>query len=72
MIYFYHKYHITLAHSTAYYPQGNGLVEYSNKILVNIINKLLEYMKKTWNQRLVNALWEDRLTTKKYTGASPY
>jgi len=25
MIDFYHKYHITLGHSTAYYPQGNGL-----------------------------------------------
>ena len=41
MIDFFHKYHITLGHSTAYYPQGNGLVESSNKCLVNIIKKLL-------------------------------
>ena len=46
MIDFCHKYHITLSHSTAYYPQGNGLAEYSNKSLVNIIKKLLEYNKK--------------------------
>jgi len=38
---FCHKYHITLGHSTAYYPQGNGLAESSNKSLINIIKKAL-------------------------------
>ena len=66
------KYHITLGQSAAYYPQGNGLVESSNKSLVNIIMKLLEENKKTWNKRLVNALWADRLTTKKSIGTSSY
>jgi hypothetical protein len=37
MIEFCSKYHITLGHSTAYYPEGNGLAESSNKSLVNII-----------------------------------
>eukprot|EP00253_Pinus_taeda_P006082 PITA_06082 len=37
MINFCHQYHISLGHSTAYYPQGNGLVESSNKSLVRII-----------------------------------
>eukprot|EP00253_Pinus_taeda_P023659 PITA_23659 len=32
MVNFCHKFHITLGHSTAYYPQGNGLAESSNKI----------------------------------------
>ena len=50
MIAFCHKYHITLGQSTAYYPQGNGLVESSNKSLANIIKKLLEENKKTWNK----------------------
>ena len=72
MIDFYNKYHISLGHSTAYYPQGNGLVESSCKILVNIIKKLLEDNKKTWNKRLVNALWEDRPTTNNSIGTSPY
>lgn len=49
------KYHITLGHSIAYYPQGNGLAESSNKILVNIIKKLLEDNKKIWNKNLVNS-----------------
>ena len=46
------KYHITLGHSTTYYPQGNGLAESSNKSLMNIIKKLLEDNKKTWNKKL--------------------
>jgi hypothetical protein len=41
MINFCHKFHITLGHSTAYYPQGNGLAESSNKSLINIIKKVL-------------------------------
>ena len=44
---FYHKYHISLNHSTAYYPQGNGLAESSNKSLVRIIRKLLEDNKRS-------------------------
>ena len=72
MITFCHKYHITLGHSTAYYPQGNGLAESSNKSLVNIIKKLLEDNKKTWNKNLVYALWANRLTTKNSIGTSPY
>lgn len=41
MVDFYNKYHILLGNSTAYYPQGNGLVESSNMSLVNSIKKLL-------------------------------
>src|ERR1700759_1159630 len=72
MISFFHKYHITLGHSTAYYPQGNGLAESSNKILINIIKKVLEENKKNWHKKIVNALWADRLTTKRSIGVSPY
>eukprot|EP00253_Pinus_taeda_P031651 PITA_31651 len=72
MINFCHKYHITLGHSTAYYPQGNGLAESSNKSLINIIKKVLEENKKSWHKKLVNALWADRLTTKRSIGTSPY
>ena len=67
-----HKYHIILGHSTAYYPQGNGLAESSNKILFNIIKNLLEDNKKLWHSKLVHALWADILTVKKSIGMSPY
>ena len=41
MVSFCQKYNIVLGHSTAYYPQGNGLAEYSNKRLISIIKKVL-------------------------------
>ena len=34
LINFCHQYHITLGHSTAYYLQGNGLANSSNKSIV--------------------------------------
>jgi len=46
MVEFCYKYHIQLGHSTAYYPQGNGLAESSNKSLMRIIKKLLQDNKK--------------------------
>eukprot|EP00253_Pinus_taeda_P026154 PITA_26154 len=67
-----HKFHITLGHSTAYYPQGNGLAESSNKSLINIIKKVLEENKKNWHRKLTNALWADGLSTKRSIGMSPY
>ena len=72
MINFYHKYHISLNHSTAYYPQGNGLAESSNKILVRIIKKLLEDNKREWNTKLKYALWADRINKKRAIGMPPF
>jgi transposase InsO family protein len=70
LIDFCNQYHIGLGHSTAYYPQGNGLAESSNKTLVNIIKKTLQENKKSWHNKLVFALWADRLTTKRSIGMS--
>jgi len=72
MVEFCKKHNITLGHSTTYYPQGNGLAESSNKSLVNIIKKMLEANKKNWHQNLVNALWADRVSSKKSIVMSPF
>jgi transposase InsO family protein len=72
LIYFCNQYHIGLGHSTAYYRQGNKLVESSNKTLVNIIKKTLQENKKSWHNKLVFSLWADILTTKRSIGMSPY
>ena len=56
----------------AYYPQGNGLAESSNKILVRIIKKLLEDNKKAWHTKLKYALWADRISTKRAIGMLPF
>ena len=37
-----------------------------------MIKKVLEENKKNWHKKLVNALWADRLTTKRSIGVSPY
>ena len=72
MISFCHKYHISLHHSTAYYPQGNGMAEYSNKILMRIIKKLLEDNKRAWHTKLKYGLWDDIINTKRAIGMSPF
>jgi hypothetical protein len=72
LVNFCNQYHIVLGHSIDYYPQGNVLAESSNKTLVNIIKKTLHENKKSWHNKLVFALWDDRLTTKRSIGMSPY
>jgi transposase InsO family protein len=72
MIKFCEDYNIMLSHSTSYYPQGNGLVESSNKILIRIIKKLLQENKKAWHKKLIFSLWEDIISLKKSIGTSPF
>jgi hypothetical protein len=58
LLQFCQNYNIEMGHSTAYYPQGNGLVESSNKNLINIIKKVLSQNKKAWDSHLKYAVWE--------------
>eukprot|EP00253_Pinus_taeda_P016611 PITA_16611 len=57
MVSFCHKFHINLGHSTAYYPQGNGLAESSNKSLqtrdqvYNRVQILQEKLKEAFEKR---------------------
>ena len=63
---------IVLKHSILYYPQGNGLAESTNKNSIQSIRKLLSQNKRSWDSMLKYALWEDRITTKKEIGSSPF
>lgn len=72
MVQFYQNYGIQLIHSTAYYPQGHGLAESSNKNLARIIKKMLEQNKKAWDSHLKYALWVDRISTKRSINTSPF
>lgn len=40
--------------------------------MVNIINSTLADNKNSWHNKLINAIWDDRPTTKKSIGMSPY
>jgi transposase InsO family protein len=72
LVNFCEQFGIVLIHSTPYYPQGNGLAESSNKILIMIIKILLEDNKKAWDSKLKFSLWVDRVTTKRSLGLSPF
>jgi hypothetical protein len=65
-------YNITLGHSTTYYPQGNGLVESSNKSLTRIIKNLLQDNTKSWHKNIIYVLWVGRITTENSISTSPF
>lgn len=65
MVNFCSNYNVILGHSISYYPLGNGLAKSSNKSLVWIIKKMLAENKRSWDSKLVYALWADQITTKK-------
>ena len=72
MIKFYSYYNIILAHSTAYYLEGNGLAKFSNKSIVRIIKKLLEENKRAWHTKLIYTLWADIISSKRVIKTSPF
>jgi hypothetical protein len=72
LLQFCQNYNIELGHSIAYYPQGNGLVESSNKNIINIIKKVLSQNKKAWDSHLKYVVWEDRVSIKRSLGTSPF
>jgi transposase InsO family protein len=69
---FYFKYDIILSHSSNYYPQGNGLVESSNKNLMTIIKNTVGHNKKAWDSEIKFSLWADMITKKSATWNIPF
>jgi transposase InsO family protein len=66
------KYNITLGNSIAYYPQGNGLAESSNKSLMRVIKKVLIDDKRACYYYLKFSLWANIINTKTSTCISPF
>jgi hypothetical protein len=63
---------IKLKYSASYYPQGNGLVESTNKNLIKILKRTVSENHKNWHTTLFYALWDDRVTPKTTIGNSPF
>jgi hypothetical protein len=63
---------IIIRYSANYYPQGNGVVESTNKNLVRILKKTVANNQRNWHNLLHNALWDDRVTPNEVIGNSPY
>ncbi|CAL9019058.1 unnamed protein product [Prunus brigantina] len=63
---------IKLVHPTPYYPQSNGQVEASNKVIKGILEKMIEEKPWAWQDLLPEALWAYRISKRSATGTSPY
>jgi hypothetical protein len=66
------EYGIVMGQSSNYYPQGNGLVESTNKTLIQILKKTIDQNQKNWHLKLTDALWASIMTLKDSTGMSLY
>ena len=55
-----------------YYPQGNGQVEVTNRILLRGIEKRLKESKSKWPEELPSVLWSYRTSPRTSTGETPF
>ncbi|XP_070672477.1 uncharacterized protein [Malus domestica] len=63
---------IKMIQSSPYYPQSNGQAKASNKILVNIIKRMVIDSPEKWHENLGNILWAYRTSKRAGTGITPY
>ncbi|KAI5312507.1 hypothetical protein L3X38_041680 [Prunus dulcis] len=61
-----------LLQSTPYYAQANGQAESSNKVIINIIRKMLKKNPKQWHEKLFETLWAYRTSKREATSTTPY
>ena len=59
-------------YSTPAYPQGNGLAEVINKVIVNGLKKRLDDIKGKWIEELPHVLWTYRTMPRKSTGETSF
>ncbi|KAG9450526.1 hypothetical protein H6P81_010491 [Aristolochia fimbriata] len=66
------KFRIQQRTSSAYNPTANGLVEAFNKTLCKILKKTIGANKKSWDEKLGEALWAYRTSFRTPTQSTPY
>ncbi|XP_050135655.1 uncharacterized protein LOC126611393 [Malus sylvestris] len=66
------KFKIKMIQSSLYYPQSNGQAEASNKILVNIIKRMVAGSPEKRHEKLGDTLWAYRTSKRARTGTTPY
>ncbi|KAJ3481241.1 hypothetical protein NLJ89_g12226 [Agrocybe chaxingu] len=66
------EYHIAVIFSSAYHPQGNGLIERAHQEIIACVYKCAGNKKRNWPLYLHAALLATRVTTSRVTGYSPY
>ena len=65
-------YHIKHKRSTLYYPQGNGQVEATNRVILKILKKMKHEYGGKWSAHLTDVLWACRSSLKTAIGFSPF
>ncbi|XP_059668752.1 uncharacterized protein LOC132313826 [Cornus florida] len=58
--------------SIPYYAQGNGQVEASNKVVIEIIKKMIKDKPRRWHETLPEALWAYQNSKRTSTGTTPF
>jgi hypothetical protein len=66
------KYSINIKYLASYYLQGNGVVESTNKNLLQIIKKTIVENQRDWHTELDTTLWANTVTPGISLGTSPY
>ncbi|KAG9444903.1 hypothetical protein H6P81_016243 [Aristolochia fimbriata] len=66
------KFRIQQQTSSAYNPAANGLAEAFNKTLCKILKKTIGANKKSWDEKLDEALWAYRTSFRTQTQSTPY
>ena len=72
MTYFDKDYGIQLIRSTPFYVQSSGHTKASGKVLINILEKMLEENPRYWHIILFETLWAYRTYKRDSTRVSPY
>ncbi|XP_059654876.1 uncharacterized protein LOC132301653 [Cornus florida] len=62
---------IQVISSTPYFAQANVQVEASNKVILNILEQMIENHPKEWHHLLSEALWAYRFSKRSSTGFTP-
>ena len=70
--YFSKDYCIQLIRSTPFYAQENGQAEASNKVLISILEKMLDDNPRDWIIILSETLWDYRTSKRDSIRVSPY
>ena len=66
------KYGLKRIITSAYHPEGNGLVERGHAPIVNALSKMSSGGFSNWVRNLHAVLWADRTTCRESTGMTPY
>ena len=61
-----------MVQSYPYNPQSNGQVESFNKILKQMLSNTVSESQKDWHERIHEALWSYRTSTRRSTGTTPF